>query len=769
MKAKNFLAILFISVGIDAMPQTFIELQKLTYQDSANAYFGNSVNINNDIAVIGIPGGETSNGKTGNIKIARKAGNIWQYENFNMAGGPDDNIGISVSNVGEHIVVGASFDDEKGTNAGAVYEVAYLNVLSGHVWMAYNKITASDGSDYDIFGSSTEMEEYDFGSSTGKIIAVGAPGDDDNGNQSGSVYVYIDSTASSSSNSYLEIKIKPDDGAANDNFGKSVSLAYPFIAIGAPGCDGGGTSRGAVYVFEILSDGTYQQYAKLTPSDAGDYDNFGTSLSFNKSDKTLVAGSPKNDEVCLNAGAAYVYSYHYVTGLHTWQLDAKLIPDGAQTEIDFGGSVAISDDKIVVGADHDNGNEPASGAIYVYYNNAGNWQLNAKLTASDGNQNDLFGYSVSIDGDFIISGAKYDSDIDSRSGSAYIFTPHMPEITQQPDSLFNICIGDSVAFSVSGDSIIAYQWEIKYAGTANFTLLEYVSGFKGALTNTLYFNVDDPDLDSARFRCRVSNQYGYEYSDIALLTTDSISPAFSNASPSIYLDSLGNASLTLDDIDATDNCGIINFSASPSSFDCSQTGYNSVYIKLEDGAGNILYDTISVLVADTLAPTITCPGDMDVIANVSDSMYLVTGTELDVLTEDNCSVNNITNNINGSISLAGHSFPLGTTDILWIVSDNSNNSNNCHISLTVNRATAVQDAKADAINMFPNPVKDDLNIILPEKPISVTIVTVTGELLYKTENTRKQMTIDMSHYVNAVYFVKINTSKGISTFRIVKQ
>ena len=74
----------------------------------------------------------------------------------------------------------------------------------------------------------------------------------------------------------------------------------------------------------------------------------------------------------------------------------------------FGYSVSIDGDTAVIGAYGDDDNGSYSGSAYVYVRSNGVWSEQAKLTASDGAASDRFGYSVSIDGDTAVIGAYFD-------------------------------------------------------------------------------------------------------------------------------------------------------------------------------------------------------------------------------------------------------------------------------------------------------------------------------------------------------------------------
>ena len=84
--------------------------------------------------------------------------------------------------------------------------------------------------------------------------------------------------------------------------------------------------------------------------------------------------------------------------------------------------MAISGDRIVVGAPYDDDKGESSGSAYVYERQGnGSWAQASKLVANDGATEDYFGRSVAISGDRIVVGAPYDDDKGESSGSAYTF------------------------------------------------------------------------------------------------------------------------------------------------------------------------------------------------------------------------------------------------------------------------------------------------------------------------------------------------------------
>ena len=104
-----------------------------------------------------------------------------------------------------------------------------------------------------------------------------------------------------------------------------------------------------------------------------------------------------------------------------WGYQKGTASDGAGGD-SFGYSVALDGDTALVGAYGDDDKGGTSGSAYIFTRSGGVWTQQAKLTASDGEALDRFGYSVALDGDTALVGAYGDDDKAPQSGSAYIFT-----------------------------------------------------------------------------------------------------------------------------------------------------------------------------------------------------------------------------------------------------------------------------------------------------------------------------------------------------------
>jgi hypothetical protein len=99
----------------------------------------------------------------------------------------------------------------------------------------------------------------------------------------------------------------------------------------------------------------------------------------------------------------------------------KLVPSDNQSDDYFGISASISGNYAIVGAEKDDEVDTNSGSAYIYQFHSSGWQQVTKLVPSDAANGDYFGCAVGMSGDYAIIGARYDDYTYSNSGSAYIF------------------------------------------------------------------------------------------------------------------------------------------------------------------------------------------------------------------------------------------------------------------------------------------------------------------------------------------------------------
>jgi hypothetical protein len=220
------------------------------------------------------------------------------------------------------------------------------------------------------------------------------------------------------------------DADPGDGFGRSVAIDVDTAVIGAPEDSEEAVFAGAAYIFvRNLDTGEWEEEQKLTGSDASFGDDFGRSVAI--IGDTVVVGARDDEGNELFSGSAYVFVRNEDTG--EWEELQKLTASDGLEDDEFGASVAIDDDTILVGAPRDD-REPFAeddfGAAYVFVfcSDTGEWEEQQKLTASDGAEEDEFGTSVALDGDTAWIGAPFDDEFDIEEadvrfdvGSAYIF------------------------------------------------------------------------------------------------------------------------------------------------------------------------------------------------------------------------------------------------------------------------------------------------------------------------------------------------------------
>jgi hypothetical protein len=272
----------------------------------------------------------------------------------------------------------------------------------GTVWTEKQKLLAADGASGDIFGH--------FASLSGNTAVIGAHCDDDHGLDSGSAYVFINTGTSWSQ----QAKLLAVDGAINDYFGWSGAVDGDTAIIGAIGDDDNGADAGAAYVY-VRSGASWTQQQKLLAGDGASGDNFGYSVSL--SGDTVIIGAPFDDDVGGYTGSAYVFTRSGAS----WTQQAKILPTGVAAGDYLGDSVFIAGDTALMGAPFDNDNGVGSGSVYVFTRTGTSWVQQAKLLASDGQEWDNFGTSLSFSNETALIGADGDNDNNYDSGSTYVF------------------------------------------------------------------------------------------------------------------------------------------------------------------------------------------------------------------------------------------------------------------------------------------------------------------------------------------------------------
>jgi FG-GAP repeat protein len=386
-------------------PLFFLEQEVLATDGARDDWFGSSVAISGDTALVGADGDDSRQGSV--YIFERDAAGVWHQTAKLTAsdGAAGDVFGYSVALSGNTALVGACQEDLKGS--------AYIferDMENG--WRQMAKLTASTREVNDDFGHSVAL--------SGDTALVGAWGDDD---YQGSAYVFV-RPAGGWEDMTETAQLTASDGARTDLFGFSVALSGDIALVGAPQDD---VRRGSAFAFiEPIGGWTSMtETAKLTAStrEAGDW--FGLSVAL--SGDIALVGAPQGDGTVADQGAAYIFIKLRSGWAHMTETAKLTASDGARGDI-FGWSVALYGDVALVGA---SGHDSAKGAAYVFEKPVSGWVYmteTTKLMASDSAANDGFGDRVALSDDntLLVGAADHDFTV-SHTGAAYFYTPKPPD------------------------------------------------------------------------------------------------------------------------------------------------------------------------------------------------------------------------------------------------------------------------------------------------------------------------------------------------------
>ena len=349
---------------------------KVTPSNPQDTTFGIAVEIDGDRAVVGASAffGESA------AYIFREEGSRWIAEQRLTPSDSPLFFGIAADIDGDRaVVVGVDNGFDPNGSDGGLY---VYKRQSGGQWQLEQKITTAEVGG---FGPTVEIE--------GTTIVAGA-----NSSEKAFVYEFV------AGQWQLAQALTASDAAMDAGFGTSVRLRRNTLVVGAYNF---ATDVGAAYVF-ARANGIWSEQQKLTASDGavgGTFAAFGVGVGGN----TVAVGDDNN-------GAVYVYRRR--SG--QWQETQKITNTSTVTG-EFGFSVDLDRGTLVVGARREIG----GGAAYVYRRSQGQFQLQLQISASDLEEDDAFGTSVSLDGATLVVGALGEGS----QGAAYIYNLLIPRVS----------------------------------------------------------------------------------------------------------------------------------------------------------------------------------------------------------------------------------------------------------------------------------------------------------------------------------------------------
>ena len=161
--------------------------------------------------------------------------------------------------------------------------------------------------------------------------------------------------------------------------------------------------------------GNWTEIQKLIATDGSANDYFSYSLA--NDDNTVIIGAYGDDDFGQCSGAAYIFTRDNET---TWKQQAKLVASDAQEDAWFGYSVCLADKTALIGAPFNENEGIQSGSAYIFTWDGSVWTEQQKLNAPDGAEYERFGRSVSLSVDTAVIGSA-DFENGEYAGAVYVF------------------------------------------------------------------------------------------------------------------------------------------------------------------------------------------------------------------------------------------------------------------------------------------------------------------------------------------------------------
>ncbi|WP_197998650.1 Calx-beta domain-containing protein [Gimesia aquarii] len=529
------------------------------------------------------------------------------------------------------------------------------------------------------------IEESHFGqviAVDGDYMVVSAPDSDLAGSDAGAAYIYWRNrfgTADETDDTWsYHSTLTAFDGAEYDHFGSTVAISGDTLVIGASGADLSESDEGAAYVYR-LSGGLWQLESKLTASDAGAGDNFGSDVAI-ENDLIVIGADLYDVPNNSNSGAAYMFS----RSGNTWSENQILTAtEFYSSNNNFGTSVDIKNGEVFVAArrakiDHDGA---GVGSIFTFQNNAGIWEVQQQLTLSFNNYYDYAGPDLSVSGNhlaIIADDYSYVYMYENRDGiwefhqQVYVFSPTYSQMQIRSIDLkeTTLVVGSTATRSAADYAGAISEYNLirdKWTRTQNYygSSIDNTTGFGTGIAMadsqiiTGAPNTDSTVLESGLVHVLGPFVPGYEISDVFEYEGDSGETLFEftierkaskpgdlNFASSIDFATL-DGTATIADGDYQAQSGTLTFNADPDVISQTQTvtivvngddqyeGGEAFYLELSNPTnGSQLLDPQGKASIGGDDYAIVRVAESEVIVNEADGIAQLTLTLDEVFSED---------------------------------------------------------------------------------------------------------------------------------------
>lgn len=342
------------------------------------------------------------NAKSGSVYVYDFVGNNWAYNQKLSASDAAENnyFGSSLDVDAGILVIGAS-KDGKYVDAGGPSAV-YLYELDQANWVEQQKLTAPNENHFNRFGAHVQID--------GDNIFVSAVADESLDLFEGRVYIF----EQGGTNWSVSTELGPLTGSDDHDLNFSLAVDGSELIIGASGDDTLDDEAGSMMSYSYSNfQWSANDKVNMLPGSARNYFGRSTAIDGNH----MLIGSYGDDTINRESGSVYAY----VLSEEEWLPGPKIYANNPSAHENFGYSVAMDGLTAIIGAPGFDKNTHNPGSAYLYTFNGTEWVFEAKLTPSDGVDDDYFGGAVSIYGDCVLVAATGSDTYGDRSGAAYLF------------------------------------------------------------------------------------------------------------------------------------------------------------------------------------------------------------------------------------------------------------------------------------------------------------------------------------------------------------
>ncbi len=396
----------------------------------------------------------------------------------------DDSFGWAVSIDGNKILVGSTLGDDGGVvDAGNAY---IFDATTGTLLRTFNNPTPILN---DVFGYSVSL--------SGNNALIGAFGDDTGAENAGSAYLFDATTGT------LLRTFNNPTPVQNDSMGFSVSYSGNKVLLSAPLDDTGFQNAGTAYLFDATTGALLYTLNNPAPA-SNDYFGYSVSISGN----SVLIGAFQDDAGATDAGTAYLFDATTGTLLRTFNNPAPASGD------QFGRSVSLSGNNVVVSANGDDAGATDAGTAYLFDATTG--ALLYTLNNPTPVLGDSFGESISISGSSIIIGAYQDDTGASNAGSAYLFNGvfETSSVAQGQTQVLGTCgisfpNGNSVNYGSLVPNTVSSQVKLNMTNSGSVNAILTVSGtnwLDAGLNNVMLVNRTHYNITSSTYFQKTSLQ-----------------------------------------------------------------------------------------------------------------------------------------------------------------------------------------------------------------------------------------------------------------------